>query len=126
MGVEQCAELEAAFCGRGRLRDLNKREHWKWKCAMNPGIQYLRAFSCIKRNMGILEFKKSYIDDSGYTLGCWVYNQRRRLPKIKNDAVRGDRIGKLSNIQLEGEMCNESWDTIFARLFLHQKEHGDT
>ena len=49
-----------------------------------------------------------YIDDSGYGLGNWVGNQRLLLPKMKNDAIRDDRIEKLSNIQFEWGMYNES------------------
>ena len=47
------------------------------ECTTNPGIQYLSAYSCIKRNMEeILEFRKSYADSSGYNLGIWVNTQR--------------------------------------------------
>ena len=77
-----------------------------------------------QKEHGDTRVPRKYIDDSGYKLGNWAGNQHNLLPK--NDAVRNDRVEKLNNIQFEWGMYNESWDTIFERLFLYQKEHGDT
>ena len=51
-----------------------------------------------KKEHGDTRVPKRYIDDCGYKLGCWVYNQRRDLPRTKDYFLCDERIERLNRI----------------------------
>lgn len=86
-------------------------------------------YSCAKtyyEEHGNLEVERRYKTKEGYSLGQWIFTQRKVYKGEQNGTLGEDRIRKLEAIGMVwGGVRDLSWERYYAEAKKYYEEHGD-
>lgn len=78
------------------------------------------------RDNGNLEVPQRYKTPDGYSLGHWIYTQRKVYSGEQYGKLSEDRIRKLEEIGMQWESMRDlSWNRYYSEAEAYYREHGD-
>ena len=94
--------------------DWNPREN-AWK----TGFDELKAYY---EKHGNVDVKARYVSESGYPLGKWVSNLRR---KINSGDLEEEQLAMLEEIGMVRDKAKQTWDCYISAAQEYYREHGN-
>ena len=77
------------------------------------------------REKGNLKVPKSYLTQTGLTLGSWIQTQRRVRAGSVNGNLSEEKVRKLDEIGMVWNSKDQSWNEALRELQAYYKEHGN-
>lgn len=77
------------------------------------------------REKGNLKVPKSYLTQTGLTLGSWIQTQRRVRAGSVNGNLSEEKVRKLDEIGMVWDSKDQSWNEALRELQAYYKEHGN-
>ena len=88
-------------------------------------LMYMKAVEYAKVN-GNLEVPRRYKTKDGYSLGNWIFTQRKVKAGVQYGNLSQARIKKLEQIGMVWDSVRDtSWQRYFTALMEYRKEHGN-
>lgn len=86
-------------------------------------FQHARSYYLDNRD---LEIPARYITEDGYSIGCWIYNQRSIRKGLQEGSLTEERIAKLDSIGMRWDLYTDvSWERNFAAAEAYFRSHGN-
>lgn len=77
------------------------------------------------REKGNLKVPKSYLTQTGLTLGSWIQTQRRVRAGSVTGNLSEEKVGKLDEIGMVWDSKDQSWNEALRELQAYYEEHGN-
>ena len=88
-------------------------------------LMYMKAAEYAKEN-GNLEVPRRYKTKDGYSLGNWIFTQRKVYAGLQYGNLSQTRVKKLEQIGMVWDSVRDaSWQRYFAAATEYRKEHGN-
>ena len=91
----------------------------------SPWEIYYEAAAGYYRENGNLRIPKSYVTDTGLTLGSWLQTQRRVYAGKISGSLTEEKIEKLNQIGMVWDARGSSWEEGFRELEAYYRQFGN-